>query len=66
MNGLSAWVLLQGDGALKEKYEPGTLNDDVNRSLKGFNSQKDQLDFDFSPQNGRQFLRGLYGPDCGS
>ena len=61
MNGLASWVLLQGEGALAESYEPGTLNDAVNRSVRGFNSQKNALDFDFNAQKGRQFLRSLYG-----
>jgi hypothetical protein len=65
MNGLSAWVLFQGDHALTQTYAPGSLSDAVNRSVKSFNSSKPQLDFDFSPQQGRQFLRDIYGGDCG-
>ena len=66
MNGLAAWVLLQGEDALSQTYPPGSLSDAVNRSVKDFNSRKPQLDFDFSPQQGRRFLRDLYGGDCGA
>ncbi|MFL5734587.1 MAG: hypothetical protein ACJ78Q_15495 [Chloroflexia bacterium] len=66
MNGLAAWVLIEGDNALSQSYEPGSLSDAVNRSVKAFNSQKPQLDVDFSPQKGRQFLRDIYGSDCGA
>jgi hypothetical protein len=65
MNGLAAWVILQGDDALSQSYAPGSLSDAVNRSVKSFNSHKPQLDFDFSPQQGRSFLRDIYGGDCG-
>jgi hypothetical protein len=66
MNGLAAWVVLQGDDALSQTYPPDSLSDAINRSVKGFNSRKPQLDFDFSPQQARRFLRDLYGSDCGA
>lgn len=66
MNGLSAWVLLKGQDALDQSYDAGSLDAAVNRSVKGFNSRKPQLDFDFNPQEGRQFLRTLYGDSCGA
>jgi hypothetical protein len=65
MNGLSAWVLLGGTDALDRTYDPGTLDAAINRSVKDFNDSKPRLDFDFDPQEGRVFLRDLYGPDCG-
>jgi hypothetical protein len=66
MNGLAAWVLLQGEDALSQTYPPRSLSDAVNRSVKNFNARKPQLDFDFSPQQGRRFLLDLYGSDCGA
>ncbi|HUP27357.1 MAG TPA: hypothetical protein VM409_02905 [Chloroflexia bacterium] len=66
MNGLAAWVLLKGDDALSQRYDTGTFEASVNRSLKGFNAGKTQLEFDFSFERGKQYLRGLYGADCGS
>jgi hypothetical protein len=65
MNGLSAWVLLGGSDALDRTYDPGSLEAAINRSVKDFNDRKPALDFDFDPQEGRAFLRDLYGPDCG-
>jgi hypothetical protein len=65
MNGLAAWVLLAGDDALAQSYPPRSLESAVNRSLRGFNSGQGQLVFDFNAQNGRTYLRTLYGADCG-
>ena len=66
MNGLASWVLLKGNNALDDAYDPGSLDSAINRSVRGFNSGKPQLDFNFSPQQGRQFLRTLYGSSCGA
>jgi hypothetical protein len=65
MNGLSAWVILQGEGALTDRYEPGSLDAAINRSVRNFNAGKEVLDFDFDPQEGRRFLRTVYGEECG-
>jgi hypothetical protein len=65
MNGLASWVLLKGDDALDQRYDPGSLEAAINRSVRGFNDGKTSLDFDFNPQEGRKFLRALYGADCG-
>ena len=64
MNGLAAWLVLNGDEALSETYPSGSFEASVNRSLKGFNAGKAQLEFDFNLQRGKQYLRGLYGDDC--
>jgi len=64
MNGLAAWIVLNGDEALSETYPSGSFEASVNRSLKGFNAGKAQLEFDFNLQRGKQYLRGLYGDDC--
>ena len=66
MNGLAAWIVLNGDEALSETYPSGSFEASVNRSLKGFNAGKAQLEFDFNLQRGKQYLRGLYGDDCGN
>jgi hypothetical protein len=65
MNGLSAWVLLKGSDALVGIYPPGSPEDEINSSLRGFNGGKPRLDLAFSPEDGRRFLRSLYGADCG-
>ena len=66
MNGLAAWIVLNGDQALSETYPSGSFEASVNRSLRGFNAGKSQLEFDFNLQRGKQYLRGLYGADCGN
>ncbi len=66
MNGLAAWIVLNGDEALSQTYPSGSFEAAVNRSLKGFNAGKAQLEFDFNLQRGKQYLRGLYGADCGN
>jgi hypothetical protein len=66
MNGLAAWIVLNGDEALSETYPSGSFEASVNRSLKGFNAGKAQLEFNFNLQRGKQYLRGLYGDDCGN
>jgi len=66
MNGLAAWIVLNGDDALSQTYPSGSFEASVNRSLRGFNAGKSQLDFDFNLQRGKQYLRGLYGADCGN
>lgn len=65
MNGLAAWIVLNGDDALSQSYPSGSFESAVNRSLKGFNSGKSQLEFDFNIQRGKQYVRSLYGADCG-
>ena len=65
MNGLASWVLLQGPDALAQSYPTSSLDAAISRSVRDFNSKKDHLDFDFNPQQGRQFLRTLYGASCG-
>ncbi|MEO6456789.1 MAG: hypothetical protein ABIO92_00730 [Chloroflexia bacterium] len=66
MNGLAAWIVLNGDDALSQTYPSGSFEVSVNRSLRGFNAGKTQLEFDFNLQRGKQYLRGLYGADCGN
>jgi len=66
MNGLSAWIVLGGTDALEQNYTPGSQEDDLNRSLLAFNDDKPQLTFDVDIQAARNFLRDLYGPDCGA
>lgn len=66
MNGLAAWIVLNGDDALSQTYPSGSFEASVNRSLRGFNAGKTQLEFDFNLQRGKQYLRGLYGEDCGN
>jgi len=65
MNGLSAWVLLQGEDALSQIYEAGSLTAAINGSLRRFNGNSTTLQFGFDPQAGRDFLRTLYGASCG-
>lgn len=65
MNGLAAWILLKGDDALTQRYESGTLNAAVSRSLRAFNSREATLVFDFDVEQGRAFIEDIYGPDCG-
>lgn len=65
MNGLAAWVLLQGEDALSQRYEQGSLTAAINSSLRRFNGNSTTLQFGFNPQAGRDFLRTLYGPGCG-
>jgi len=65
MNGLAAWIVLNGDAALSQTYPSGSFEASVNRSLRGFNAGKTQLEFDFNLQRGKQYIRGLYGADCG-
>jgi hypothetical protein len=65
MNGLSSWVLLKGDDALSQIYEPRSFPSAVNRSLLNFNGGKTTLDFEFDVQSGREYISELYGPDCG-
>jgi hypothetical protein len=66
MNGLAAWVIVKGDTALSDRYEPDTLDAAINRSLRNFNAGKEYLDFDFDVQEGRDFVLSLYGDDCGA
>jgi len=65
MNGLAAWVLLRGDDTLSQRYEPGSLSSGINNSLRRFNGNSTELTFGFDPQAGRDYLRTLYGADCG-
>jgi hypothetical protein len=65
MNGLAAWVLLKGDDTLSQRYEPGSLSSGINSSLRRFNGNSTTLEFGFDPQAGRDYLRTLYGADCG-
>jgi hypothetical protein len=64
-NGLAAWVLLKGSDALAGSYDPGTFEFDINNSLVGFNNDRTQLSFDLDLNASRDYLRELYGPDCG-
>ena len=65
MNGLAAWVLFQGDDALSQRYESGSFSAGINASLRRFNGGSTSLQFGFNPQAGRDYLRLLYGADCG-
>ncbi len=65
LNGLGAWLVLQGEDALQRKYKAGSLDADINHSLRGFNSGSTGLDLDFNLPSARAFLEVLYGLDCG-
>jgi len=65
-NGLAAWVLLKGGNALADNYSRGTFEYDINNSLLGFNNFNSQLGFDLDLDASREYLRQLYGPDCGT
>ena len=65
MNGLAAWVVLGGPGALTQSYARNSPEDRINRSLVAFNDGKTELSFDVDIQAGRDFVRELYGGDCG-
>jgi hypothetical protein len=64
MNGLASWLLLKGSDALSARYEPGSLDLAINRSLRGFNHGQTTLTLDFDLEAAREFLREVYGPDC--
>jgi hypothetical protein len=66
MNGLAAWLLLRGSGALGARYSPGSPEDEVNNSLRGYNGGKERLELNFSVEQGRDYLRTLYGAGCGA
>jgi hypothetical protein len=65
LNGLASWLLLKGDDALSARYEPGSLELAINRSLRGFNNGQTTISLDFDLRAAREFLREVYGPDCG-
>jgi hypothetical protein len=65
LNGLASWLLLNGDDALSARYDSGSLDQAINRSLRGFNNGQTTLSLDFDLEAGRNFLREVYGSDCG-
>lgn len=65
MNGLTAWIVLKGQDALATTYPAQSFEFALNRSLKGFNSGKTNVEFDFNVAGGRAFLRNVYGASCG-
>ncbi|HEX8219413.1 MAG TPA: hypothetical protein VF914_09385 [Chloroflexia bacterium] len=65
LNGLASWLVLKGDDALSARYDPGSLDLAINRSLRGFNHGQTTLSLDFDLEAARNFLQEVYGPDCG-
>ncbi|HEX8228082.1 MAG TPA: hypothetical protein VF826_02085 [Chloroflexia bacterium] len=65
LNGLASWLVLKGDDALSARYESGSLENAINRSLRGFNNGQTTVTLDFDLGSARQFLREVYGSDCG-
>ena len=65
MNGLAAWVLLQGEDALSQQYERASFSASINASLRRFNGNSTRVEFSFDPQAGRDVLRNVYGSECG-
>ena len=64
MNGLAAWLVLRGEDALVPDPDMDSFEVALVRSLRLFNGNKTHLDFDFDPQQGRRYLRVLYGSEC--